>query len=116
MRNNDGVRDRLSLEAAYEEMISRDWQLAVNEDWEREQCLKVEALRVGYEASGHLPTLMEFIGEAPVGSSVFGPEGRVLMVEEHGWLRVTNNVGQTNHRGLLASVAYEALMDGRISR
>jgi len=123
MRNNvradaqemvDGVRDRLSLEAAYEEMIEKDWQLAVNEDWGREQLVKSEALFSSYEASRHMPTLIEFLHAAASGSTVSGSADRRLLVEQDGWFRVVDRNGLTNCRTMLASEALEALQSGRI--
>ena len=105
---------RVSSLEAWVEIIDIAHQQAIVEDYEREQLLKAEALKAAWEASNHLQTLVEFIGEAPVGSTVLGPEERKLLVEDHGWFRVVDGSGLTNHRGLLATVAYEALMDGRV--
>jgi hypothetical protein len=97
--------------------VERDWDAALveNYQWEkRRQVDREEALLAAWEASRTMPTLVEFLQECRAGSRVLGPEGRVLTVEEHGWYRVSNKVGQTNHRSLSVSSALEALQSGMV--
>jgi len=99
------------------EDVNKAWDEALVENFNREKWAQVDreqALLAAYEASRAMPTLVEFLQETRPGSTVLGPDGRVLTVEEHGWLRVTNKAGQTNHRGLLVSSALEALQSGKI--